>query len=129
MSHATLVRDWLEGWNGHDLDRVMAHYAEEASFQSPTVLLLAPGSNGIVHGREAIRRIYEKGLAHFPALRFELHDVIERPAGVIVVYRKLNGFVDRPGLTVETFETADGLVRRNVVYWGTEEIAGRFSPR
>src|SRR5262245_28075770 len=128
MSHAEIVREWLDGWNAHDLGRVMAHYAEDAVVQSPTVPLLSPGSDGTVRGREAIRRLFAAGLAHFPALRFELHDVIERPGGVIVIHRKLNGFVERAGLTVETFEIADGLVRRNVVYWSTEEVAGRFSP-
>ena len=129
MSHERIVRDWLEVWNGRDLERVMAHYAEDAVFQSPTVLLLVPGSDGTVRGREAIGRLFAAGLVHFPALRFELHDVIERPGGVIVIHRKLNGFVERAGLTVETFDVADGLVRRNVVYWSTEEVAGRFSPR
>ena len=129
MSHAHIVRDWLEGWNGRDLDRVMAHYAEDAVFQSPTVLLLSPGSDGTVRGRDAIRQLFAAGLSHFPALRFELHDVIERPDRVIVIHRKLNGFVERAGLTVETFEIADELVQRNVVYWSTEEVAGRFSPR
>jgi ketosteroid isomerase-like protein len=124
-----LVEDWLEGWNGRDLDRVMAHYADDAVFQSPTVLLFAPDAGGIVRGRDAIRRLFAGALDHFPRLRFELHDVIERPESVLVVHRKMNGFVERPGLTVETFEIADGLVRRNVVYWSTEEVAGRFAPR
>jgi len=34
----------------------------------------------------------------------------------------------RAGLTVETFETAGGLVTRNVVYWSAEEVAARFRP-
>jgi ketosteroid isomerase-like protein len=129
MAYDQIVRDWLEGWNGRDLDRVMAHYAEDAEFQSPTVLLLSPGSDGTVRGRDAVRRLFAAGLAHFPRLRFELHDVIEKPDRIIIIHRKHNGFVERAGLTVETFDVADGLVRRNVVYWSTEEVAGRFSPR
>ncbi|HJQ84678.1 MAG TPA: nuclear transport factor 2 family protein [Candidatus Binatia bacterium] len=127
MAHARLVQDWVEGWNGRDLDRVMSHYAEDAIFQSPTVLLFAPQAGGTIRGRDAIRRLYETGLARHPRLRFELEDVIERPGGVLVVYRKLNVFSDAPGLTVETFETEGGLVRRNVVYWGMEEVASRFA--
>src|SRR5206468_5793673 len=53
---------------------------------------------------------------------------IERPSGVMVLYRKHNVFAARPGLTVETFETAGGLVTRNVVYWSAEEVAARFRP-
>ena len=126
MTHARFVEDWLEGWNGRDLDRIMRHYAETAVFQSPSVLVMHPGSEGVVRGRAAIRELYAAALAHFPELRFELEEVIERPYGVIVVYRKLGVFSDQPGLTVEVFETADGVVTRNVVYWGAEEVASRF---
>ena len=126
MTHARFVQDWLEGWNGRDLDRIMRHYAETAVFQSPSVLVMHPDGDGVVRGRAAIRDLYAAALARFPQLRFELEDVIERPYGVIVVYRKLNVFADRPGLTVEAFETTGGLVTRNVVYWAVEEVASRF---
>jgi hypothetical protein len=128
MSHEHLVRDWLEGWNGRDLDRVVAHYAEDAIFQSPTVLLGDPDGDGTVRGRDAIRLLYERALARYPKLRFELVDTIERPSGVMVLHRKHNVFATRPGLTVETFEIAGGLVTRNVVYWSAEEVAARFRP-
>jgi len=128
MSHERLVRDWLEGWNGRDLDRVLAHYAEDAVFQSPTVLLGDPDGDGTLRGRDAIRHLYERALARFPKLRFELEDVIERASGVLVLHRKHNVFAARAGLTVETFETTGGLVTRNVVYWSAEEVAARFRP-
>ena len=128
MPHARLVQDWLEGWNGRDLDRVMAHYAEDATFQSPTVLLRVPGSDGTIRGRAAIRELYEKSLALFPALHFELKEVIEREYGVMIIHRKHNVFAAHAGLTVETFETSGNLIRRNIVYWSAEEVAARFKP-
>jgi len=79
-----------------------------------------------VEGKAAIRQLYQRALDAFPNLRFELEDVIERPYGVIVIYRKLGVFVENPGLTVEIFETSGGLIRHNVVYWGLEEVASRF---
>jgi hypothetical protein len=51
MSHARFVQGWLEGWNTRDVDRIMAHYDEAATFQSPSVLALQPASNGVVSGR------------------------------------------------------------------------------
>jgi predicted ester cyclase len=105
----------------------MAHYDEAATFQSPSVLALQPTSNGVVSGRDAIRELYALSLERFPDLRFELDEVIERPSGVILIYRKLHVFTDHPGLTVEIFEmAADGLVKRNIVYWGSEEVSSRF---
>ena len=52
--------------------------------------------------------------------RDQLEEVIERPYGLLGV------FAERPGLTVEAFELANGLVTRNVVYWGAEEVASRL---
>jgi hypothetical protein len=125
-SPAHFLQDWLEGWNGHDLDRIMLHYAEDATFQSPSVMVLHPESGGLVRGRAAIRTLYGAALARYPKLRFEMEDVIERPYGVIAIYRKWGVFSDAPGLTVEVFELEGGLVRRNVVYWGVEEVVSRF---
>jgi hypothetical protein len=66
------------------------------TFQSPSVLALQPASNGIVSGRDAIRELYALSLERFPALRFELDEMIERPSGVILIYRKLHVFTDHP---------------------------------
>lgn len=41
-----------EAWNRDDLDGFLADYAADASFVT---------SDGLVHGREGIRRIYERG--------------------------------------------------------------------
>ena len=125
-STARFVQEWLEGWNGHDLDRIMRHYAEDATFQSPSVLSMMPGTDGLLRGRAAIRELYGLALSRFPQLRFELDEVIERPYGVILIYHKRGVFAEEPGLTVELFELRDGLVQRNVVYWGAEEVRARF---
>src|SRR5262249_56788595 len=127
MTHARLVQDWLEGWNTRNLDLLMSHYGDDAVFASPSVLVRQPGSDGRVNGKNAIRELYRRAIESFPNLRFEVEDVIERPYGVIVIYRKLGVFAERPRFTVGVFETVDGLIRCNTVYWGLEEIASRFA--
>ena len=104
----------------------MAHYAEDAVFQSPSVIALGGESDGVVRGKKEITDFTRRAFARFPKLRFEVEDVIERAQGVIVIYRKLGVFADKPGLTVEVFEFEDDLVKRNVVYWSAEEVASRF---
>jgi hypothetical protein len=129
MAHNQLVQDWLEGWNHRNIELLMSHYADDAVFISPSVLVRQPGSDGRVVGKAAIRELYQRSLDHFPNLRFEIEDVIERPYGVIVIYRKLGVFAENPGLTVEVFETTAGRIHRNIVYWGLEEVAARFVVR
>jgi len=129
MSHARLIQDWIEGWTTRNLDQLMSRYADDAVFISPSVLVTNPDSDGILRGKVAIRSRYSLVFERFPKLRFELEELIERPYGVIVVYRKLGMFAEQPGLTVEVFETSAGLIKRNIVYWGLEEVASRFSAR
>ena len=126
MSHFHFVQDWLEGWNSRNPDRIMAHYAEDAAFQSPSVLALGGSSDGIVRGKLEITEFTRRAFERFPKLRFEVEDVIERPNRVIVIYRKHGVFAEKPGLTVEVFEFENDLVKRNIVYWSAEEVASRF---
>ena len=126
MSHFRFVQDWLEGWNSQSPDRIMAHYAEDAVFQSPSVLALGGSSDGIVRGKLEITEFTRRAFERFPKLRFEVEDVIERPNRVIVIYRKHGVFAEKPGLTVEVFEFENDLVKRNVVYWSAGEVASRF---
>jgi hypothetical protein len=126
MPHFRFVQDWLEGWNNQNPDRIIAHYAEDAVFQSPSVVALGGSSDGIVRGKREITEFTRRAVERFPKLRFEVEDVIERPQGVIVIYRKHGVFAEKPGLTVEVFEFEKDLVKRNVVYWSAEEVASRF---
>jgi len=104
----------------------MSHYADDAVFISPSVLVTHPGSDGTLGGKSAIRKQYALVMERFPKLRFELEEVIERPYGVIVIYRKLGVFAEQPGLTVEVFETSDGLIRRNVVFGALKKWQANF---
>ena len=79
MSHFRLVQDWLEGWNSRNPDRIMAHYAEDAVFQSPSVLALGGSGDGVVRGKKEITEFTRRAFERFPKLRFEVEDVIERP--------------------------------------------------
>lgn len=127
--HARIVQDWIEGWTTRNLDQLMSHYADDAIFISPSVLVTHPESDGMLRGKAAIRKRYGLVFERFPELRFELEEVIDRPYGVIVIYRKLGVFAEQPGLTVEVFEISAELIRRNIVYWGLEEVASRFAVR
>jgi len=128
MSHERLVRDWLEGLERPRPGPRARPLRRGRRLPEPDRAARRPDGDGTLRGRDAIRQLYERALARFPKLRFELEDVIERPSGVMVLHRKHNVFAARAGLTVETFETAGGLVTRNAVYWSAEEVAARFRP-
>ena len=82
---------WIRAWNSHDLDDIMSHYAAEVVLTSPTAAKLLADSSGTVRGKEAVRHYFEKGLAAFPNLNFELLDVMWGISSVVLYYRNQKG--------------------------------------
>lgn len=82
---------WLEAWNTHDLDAVLAHFAEDATFTSPVAARILEGSDGAVHGKAALREYWREGLKRIPDLRFDLVGVYVGVDTIVINYRNQNG--------------------------------------
>lgn len=101
------VDRWVADWNAHDLDALLAHYTDDVVFTSPLAERLLPGSEGVVHGKTALRAYWTAGLAALPDLRFE---VLEHYVGVntiVIRYRNQNG-----GIVCEVLEFDGDLICR-----------------
>lgn len=109
-AHA-FATEWIEAWNAHDLERVLAHYAEEVELISPRAAQVVPDSGGVIRGKAALRAYWTRAMASAPALRFVLDDVFATISGATVLYRNHRG-----QRVTETFLwDAAGLVVRTVV--------------
>ena len=67
---ATFGREWVEAWNAHDLDRILAHYHPDVEFRSPFVAKIAGEPSGLLKGVAALRPYFAEALKKFPDLRF-----------------------------------------------------------
>ena len=47
--------DWIESWNAHDLDRILAHYSDDFEMSSPYIITVAGEPSGTLRGEEAVR--------------------------------------------------------------------------
>jgi ketosteroid isomerase-like protein len=104
---AAFAEEWIKAWNAHDLERILAHYAEEIVFLSP-VAQKAVG-NGRVVGKNALRAYWTKALAANSDLAFELTGVRVGHECLTILYRNHRGQE-----VAETCEfRADGLVVRS----------------
>jgi len=54
--------EWLTAWNAHDLERILAHYSEDAELISPFVAKLTGRSEGVLRGKAALRDYFARGL-------------------------------------------------------------------
>jgi ketosteroid isomerase-like protein len=113
-SMVAAAREWCEAWNRRDLDAVMAHYAEDVEFSSPTVVQRWGLPDGWLRGKDKLRANFEIGMQK-PGLRFELVDVLVGASGCYcVVYRRETG-----ALVTDLVETdASGLGCRVVACYG-----------
>jgi hypothetical protein len=84
--------DWYEGWNNHDLDAILEHYAEDIAFTSPFVARLA-GGDGTLHGRDELRRYFATAFERFPDLHFEPIAVATGVDSVVLHYRSVQGLL------------------------------------
>ena len=107
------TREWIEAWNAHDLDAVLAHYADDFTMSSPFIVQLAGVASGTLRGKENVRRYWEAGLQRFPELTFEPIATFEGAGGLAIHYKGPNG-----RLSVEVFRfDAQGLVTEAAAYY------------
>lgn len=90
--------EWVAAWNRHDLDAILAHYADGVVFTSPFAARLTGDPAGTVRGKEALRA-YFAALARFPDLRFRLRHALPGVGSLVIVYDSVEGL-----LAAEVFE-------------------------
>lgn len=104
---AEFAQRWVEEWNSHDLDRILAHYARDVVFRSQVAARVVPESQGIVRGIDALRHYWGTALAQAPDLRFEVLEVFAGVSTMVIRFRNQLGAVRcevltfRDGLVVE----------------------------
>ena len=88
---AALGRQWIDAWNSHDLERVLALYAEDPEMTSDKIQALGFDGSGTLRGKDSLRAYWGKALALLPNLRFELIDTFVSPDSVAVLYTNERG--------------------------------------
>ena len=84
MDYDAFARDWEAGWNSHDLDRILAHYAEDIVFRSHKAVQIV--GLGEIRGKGALRAYWQQALAGQPGLRFAVRDVFHGHGMLVITY-------------------------------------------
>lgn len=109
----TWAEQWVDDWNRHDVEAVLAHFADDVEFSSPLVVQVMGHADGIVRGREELRTYWTTALAARPDLRFELVDVHVGAGCLAVLYRNQAG---RVATELEVFDDAGRVIRGWALY-------------
>ena len=90
---------WLSDWNAHDLEAILAHYAENVQFTSPFAIRLMGTASGTIVGKVALREYFASGLKAYPELHFRLRHACAGVRSFCVLYESVNDL-----LAAEVFE-------------------------
>ena len=70
------AKSWVDAWNAHDLETILTHYSEDVTVESPMAIKLYPQSQGIVNGKNEVKKYWAIGLESSPDLKFDVLDVL-----------------------------------------------------
>lgn len=112
-----LARAWLDAFNAHDVDALIALYRPHATHTSPKIRALHPDTGGKLVGVEGIAAWWRGAIARTPGLRYEETAITASAARVILEYvRHADGEAPMP--VAEAFDVEDGRVIASRVFHG-----------
>lgn len=116
-SAAAFVREWVDAWNAHDLERILSHYSEDFEMRSPLIRERGLDPCGVLHGKERVRSYWMKRLQAPPPVRFELKDFHIGASSLAIHYRNVGR-----GMVTEVLIFDDkGIVTSGNAMYGPKE--------
>jgi hypothetical protein len=97
------AREWVKAWNDHDLQAILAHYADAIVFHSPRIRLVTGQDVDVVRGKAALGDYWNKALSQSRELFFEVDQVLTGSDAITIIYTN-----HRQQTVAETFIFGDG---------------------
>mgnify|MGYP003381756520 CR=1 FL=1 len=97
-----LARTWIEAWNAHDMDAILAHYTDDFEMTTPYIVSIMNDPTGTLKGKQVVGDYWRKALNAYPDLHFTLDNVYATVNAVGITYRSVK---NRQALEVLMFNT------------------------
>jgi ketosteroid isomerase-like protein len=112
-----LARRWLDAFNGRDLERLLALYADDAVHTSPKLRDRHPETRGEVRGKAALRTWWDDAMKRLPTLRYEARHLTASNGRVFMEYDRLvDG--EAPMTIAEVLVVEEGRIVASHVFHG-----------
>ena len=82
---------WVKAWNSRDVESVLAFFSDDVLFTSPVAAKVVPETNGVVRGKDELRRYWENALTVLPDLHFTVEAVYQGVNTTVINYRNQRG--------------------------------------
>jgi len=78
--------EWVRAWNNKDIEAIMSHYADSVVFSSPFILKAQINDKGTIHGKNELRKYFERALEKNPGLHFDLKHIMVGIKSITLIY-------------------------------------------
>ena len=86
-----LAAQWVAAWNAHDLEAILAHYADDIELYSPAIVKVMGEPSGVLRGKHNVRIYWARALTLFPDLQFELRETLLGVRSITLCYLGVQG--------------------------------------
>jgi steroid delta-isomerase-like uncharacterized protein len=117
MTALSIARAWLDAFNAHDVDALVALYADDATHTSPKIRALHPHTDGKLVGKAALAAWWRAANARLPGLRYEAVTIVADDARAIIEYLR-HAPNEAPMPVAEAFDVRAGKIVASRVYHG-----------
>ena len=117
MVPEALGRAWLDAFNAHDVERLIALYADDCTHTSPKIRALHPETGGKLVGKAALRTWWTDAIKRLPGLRYELVRLTANDERVVLEYLR-HAPNEAPMPVAEAFDVREGRIVASRVFHG-----------
>ncbi|MFN8734127.1 MAG: nuclear transport factor 2 family protein [Hyphomonadaceae bacterium] len=82
---------WIADRNAHDVEKILAHYAQDVVFHSPKVAIRTKDAKTFFTGREELRPYFSFAFQIRPQLQFTLLNICQDKQGLALIYQDETG--------------------------------------
>lgn len=117
MAPGALGQAWIDAFNAHDVERLVALYADDCTHTSPKIRALHPETGGKLVGKAALRTWWTDAIKRLPGLRYELVRLTANDERVVLEYLR-HAPNEAPMPVAEAFDIRDGRIVASRVFHG-----------
>ncbi len=116
-SNEIIALKWFAAFNEHNLDNLLALYADDAKHYSPKLKIRIPEANGFINGKPALRHWWQEAFSRLPELHYKVENLTANDKRVFMEYtRQVPGEKDL--MVAEVLEIKEGKIISSKVYHG-----------
>ena len=111
------AKDWIESWNSHDLDKVLAHYSDDFEITTPMIKTFLGIDTGTLKGKQKIKEYWTAALNQLPDMHLELIDIVISINSIALYYKTV---MDKMAIEVMFFDSS-GKINKAIAHYTLNE--------